>query len=153
MKRFITLVVLVLTNVSGAYAGSIQFTDGFEGSTLDPFWNANVQSGSITLSTAKAHSGVQSVQFSSVDSGEGKVLYLIHNFTGMMYGEVSVWFYDTGAGMESSNNVGITLMNSQLASTGNGELADLFADDYDYPGNGDTYVYGTSWQWRFVIGG
>src|SRR4051794_16547864 len=42
---------------------NIQFTDGFEAPTFDPFWNIpTVVGGSIILSSAQAQSGNQSAQ-------------------------------------------------------------------------------------------
>jgi hypothetical protein len=146
MKRFIPLFVLVLTSVSGAYAGSIQFTDGFEGSTLDPFWNATTQdSGSITFpSTAAAHSGSQCVQFNSVATGNNKYIFLTHNFSGPTYGDASVWFYDTAA--SSSNYFQLVVANSAL-----GKYASVFTTDFDLgPGDGDTY-YGNTWDESNVV--
>ena len=139
--------VLVLTSVSGAYAQSIEFTDGFEGSALDPFWNANVQQGgSITFpSTVQVHSGSQSVEFDSVYTGGSRYQYLIHNFSEPTYGDASVWVYDTGAGLSSGNYLVLQVGNNSLQNGDYsylGGVAVVFTQDYDLPGNGDTYNWG-----------
>jgi hypothetical protein len=122
-------------------SADIVYQDGFEAPTLDPFWSTILQSGSITLSTAMAHSGQQSAQFTSVDTGQLKDLYLFHDFATPLYGTVSVWFFDTGAGQPSSNYVGLELDMSHTDFRPR-----LYASDYDLPGNGDTYNWGMNSQ-------
>ena len=139
--------VLVLTSVSGAYAGSIQFTDPFNGSTLDPFWNANVQQeGYITFpSAAEVLPGCsQSVQFNSAGSADW--VSLTHNFPGMTYGDASVWFYDTAAVPYTQGAYYTLLLGTQNpAGFFPTTCASLFTQNYDFPGNGDTYWYHVNW--------
>lgn len=109
VRGVMVVAALALTSLSGVCAGTFQFTDGFEGSTLDPFWNnAFQQSGYITFpSAAAAHSGSQCVQFNSTNTANDKEVVLSHSFPGMMYGDVSVWFYDTGTGQDSANYIAL----------------------------------------------
>ncbi len=115
------------------------FTDGFEGATLDPFWSTYTQSGSIQLTTAMAHSGSQSVEFSSTQTSLSKYVNLFHNFSSPTYGVTSVWVYDTGAGVDSSNYIDFEISNTSV-----GFGSELGTQDYDLPGNGDTYDYSYS---------
>jgi hypothetical protein len=114
------------------------FADGFEAPTLDPFWSTFIQGGSITLSKAQAHSGVQSAQFSSFDTGSNKYEQLFHNFASPTYGQTSVWIYDTGAGVASSNYIGFAVTSPSFS-------AGLTTFDYGFagggPGRGDQYDY------------
>jgi len=123
--------------VSGARA---DFVDGFEGSVIDPFWSTSTQSGSIALSTAKAHGGVQSAKFSSIATDADKYERLFHTFASPTYGTASVWIYDTGAGVSSSNSIGLAISNDSL-----GFSAGLTTFDYGFqgggPGRGDQYNY------------
>jgi hypothetical protein len=41
VRGLFVAVVVGLTALSGSNANTIQFADAFNGSTLDPFWNAN----------------------------------------------------------------------------------------------------------------
>jgi len=41
--------------VSGSEADTITFADSFEGSATDPFWTVIQQNGTVSLSTAQAH--------------------------------------------------------------------------------------------------
>ena len=65
------------------------FSDGFEGTTLNPFWAMEVfaSSGSVNLSNAFAHSGTQSVQVNTTVFGGAVVL--AHHFPSPLYGTVS----------------------------------------------------------------
>ena len=116
------------------------FSDSFEGTTLDPFWSSNTQSGSIQLTTAMAHSGSQSVEFISTETALTKEIQLFHNFSSPTYGVTSVWMYDTGAGVDSSNYIGFQVSNSSP-----GFSAGLTTFDYGFrgggPGYGDQYNY------------
>lgn len=127
---------LVLCSVSQA---AVTFSDGFEGTTLNPFWSTQEQSGTITLSSAQAHSGSQSAQFSSTYGTGQKEIRLYHEFGEAMYGTAAIWVYDTGADVGSSNYFAFQLMNSNL-DTG------CYVGTYDYdlgsPGSGSTYRYG-----------
>ena len=84
--------------------------DGFEATTLNPFWSTSIQSGSIALSTGQAHGGSQSVQLSSTDTGVTKSIQLFHDFATPVYGVTSVWVLDTGTEQ-------IQAIISHLAST------------------------------------
>lgn len=116
------------------------YIDGFEAKTINPFWSTNLQSGSITLSTAEAHSGTQSAQFSSTANGSTTAESLFHDFSSPTYGTASVWIYDTGAGVDSSNYIAFAVGNSNLNF---GATLETF--DYGFqgggPGRGDQYNY------------
>ena len=119
---------LALTNVSGVFAGSIQFTDPLNGSTLDPWWNANQQtSGYITYPST--YLGVPCVQFTHYDEAASGAVALVHDFSGPTYGDVSVQFYDTGAGQTYGGYIELILQNSAL-----NESADLATTDMDWSG-------------------
>jgi hypothetical protein len=94
------------------------FSDDFEASSLDPFWSTNSSSGFITLpSTETAHSGTQSVKFSTFDSGVHKQVDLYHNFSEPVYGRFSVWVYDTGASSAVRNYVNMHVWHGDTYST------------------------------------
>lgn len=115
------------------------FTDGFEGSTLDPYWSTREESGSITLSSSgQVHSGTQAAQFNSTYNTGEKDIRLIHDYGQPMYGRVSVWLYDTGADVSSSNYLKLYLFDSEDNSLGG-----LGTADFDLgPGNGGEYQAG-----------
>jgi hypothetical protein len=145
VRGLLAAAVLALANFSAVHADTIQFTDSFNGSTLDPWWNANVNvtdtspqgPGQGYITYPSSYLGVPCVQLTTVNmGGNGNNLALVHDFSGMTYGDASVWFYDTGAGLSSSNYIGLGINNSVLASE-----ADLDTWDYDLPGNGDAYNY------------
>jgi parallel beta-helix repeat protein len=102
------------------------FSDGFEAPTLNPFWSTQTQSGSITLSSALAHTGSQSVEFDSSVTSQAKAVFIYHTFTTPTYGDVSVWVYDNGAGVLSSNYLFLDVHDSQ-----DSRIAEVFTDDYD----------------------
>src|SRR5437899_12070686 len=90
------------------------FVDGFEGPTLNPFWSQTTRSGSVKFpSTALVHSGHQSVEFDSIESSEDKGIGLVHTFETPTYGRVSVWLYDNGAGVFSSNYMILSVGDEQ----------------------------------------
>jgi hypothetical protein len=114
------------------------FTDGFEGTTLDPFWTTLQNSGSITFpSTAQVHSGSQAVQFNSTFGTGQKNIELNHTFATPQFGEVSVWLFDTGADLWSGNYLGLRIKNTAL-----GVGASLFTNDFDHGRqNGGNYYF------------
>lgn len=129
---------------SSTCLAALNFTDGFEGPTLDPFWTASASNGSITFpSTEQVHSGSQSVRFNSV-AGLNKDVNLIHNFDTGIYGTFSVWIYDTGAGQASSNYIGMQL-------NGIGDRASLLVFDFGF-GEGSTYNYSPNFASSFQSG-
>jgi hypothetical protein len=133
VRGLVVVAVVALANLSGVYAGSIEFTDSFGGSTLDPWWNANVnvtenspqEPGQGYITYPSTYLGVPCVQLNTVNTGGGNDVKLVHDFSGMTYGDASVWFYDTGAGLVSGNYMGLALQNSVLG-TGVG----LWTEDY-----------------------
>jgi hypothetical protein len=140
MKRvalFVVALGLVLGGeLASASAGPLDFSDNFEGSTLNPFWNDNfAQSGSITFpSTLQAHTGTQSVQLNSI-AGNQIDVFLQHDFATPIFGTVSVWVYDTPALQTSGNYIQLYLRN-------NSTLTSAQVQSYDYnlgPGNGGNY--------------
>jgi hypothetical protein len=135
-------VVVGLTALSGSNANTIQFADAFNGSTLDPFWNANyMDSGYVTYPSS--YLGAPCVQLSTVAPGTdgGFQAFLVHDFSGPTYGDASIWFYDTGAGQSSGNYIQFLVGNTIGPNNWGPGCASLFTDDFDLPGNGDTYQY------------
>lgn len=135
--RSLSLFILLATGTPAVRAGVV-FTDGFEGATLDPFWTTSIQSGSIAFDNTLVHSGSQSIRLSSTDTGLDKGIALQHLFAAPVYGQASVWFFDTGADESSSNYIAMALSN-----TGTGTYSMLVAYDYGFagggPGRGDQY--------------
>lgn len=123
---------------SARAADPLSFSDGFEGPTLNPFWSKLENAGSITFpSSAKVHSGLQSVQFNSVQGQGQKNIELLHNFENPQYGTVSVWVFDTGADLTSSNYLAFFVTNSAQ-----GKSTQILTQDYDLgPTNGGNYDY------------
>lgn len=115
------------------------FSDAFEGATLDPFWATGEQSGQVVFPAAtRSHSGSQSVELVTANTGQNKDVRLYHLFAPPSYGTVSVWVYDTGAGVSSANYITFSINSSN--STG---IAGVGTYDYDLgPGDGgSTYTY------------
>src|SRR5262249_46271897 len=107
---------LVLSLAAPSVQAAMVFSDGFEGPTLDPFWTMDVTNGSITVpSTAAAHGGASSAQFNST-SGGNRYVFLRHDFAAPVFGTASVWVFDTGANLFSSNYFYLQLENT-LAPT------------------------------------
>lgn len=107
------------------------FHDDFEAAALAPFWTSFELSGNVTFpSVANVHSGAQSLQFDSSDTGSNKDVGVHHVFATPTYGTVSVWMFDSGADEPSSNY--LTLNAPPFA---------VSTWDYDLgPGTGDTYT-------------
>ena len=136
-KCFLGTLVLALAIPASSLGQS--FSDDFEGNTLDPFWNANYeQAGSIVFPSAdRAHGGTQSLKLESYYNVGQKGICVGHEFTEPTYGTVTVWMYDTGADVSSSN-----YMNLQLIKQGAGRTGALATMDYDHgPGYGGEYNY------------
>jgi hypothetical protein len=75
--------------------GGVSFNDGFEGTSLDPFWNVSVNTNSsYSLSTEQARSGSQSLKM-TLNGNAYSAFYLDHQFSPTEQGTFSVWFYDT----------------------------------------------------------
>lgn len=114
------------------------FVDGFESSSLSPFWSPFTNAGSVTpASTAEVHTGGHALQLNtSGGAGGSKAAGIQHVFAQPTYGILSVWLYDTGANIASSNY--LTLLAPPFA---------LGTFDYDLsPTNGGSYVYGAGTQ-------
>jgi hypothetical protein len=111
----------LLTSVG--YAQMANFSDGFEGQALDPYWFGFANQGSITFpSVAETHSGFQSVQFNSI-ANASSLVGLQHGFASAGYGEVSVWVYDTGADLPLYQSLVLTLRNGGATVASMGALA------------------------------
>ncbi len=135
-------VSLLATLIMPLIAGAQNFSDGFEGVALDPFWTVATQSGSVGTSTDRSHSGSQSARFVTTNTGQYKSVSLYHSFSQPTYGRVSVWIYDTGADVSSSNYTSLTLSNSTA-----GMFTDILTFDYDLgPGNGGDVYYFRGWN-------
>jgi hypothetical protein len=137
MKVSIGQLVAVILSVAAVHglcssvkAAPLSFSDGFEGASLNPFWTTTQHSGSVTFpSTAHVHSGSQSVQFNSTATGQDKFISLEHVFPHAVFGTFSVWAYDTGADVLSSNYI-----EFELDLLGTHERNSIFGNDYDFSG-------------------
>ena len=95
---FVAVIMTLFVNNSMA----LIFTDGFEGSSIDPFWDPAGQGtnhdGGVTLSNLQAHSGSQALDLFSIGFGGfgHSNVTLIHQFDQVMEGDYSVWFFDPG---------------------------------------------------------
>ena len=88
------------------------FSDNFEGATFDPYWTLSQQGGTISLSTAQAHSGMHSALFNS-PSGVNRQVWLQHTYPDASKGIITTWLYDTTPG---TNNIYalLDIQNTQL---------------------------------------
>jgi hypothetical protein len=97
----LSLFTLLLLSVQAM--GGVSFSDGFEGTSLDPFWS--VSAGAYTLadyslSAENVRSGSQSLKIThGANLNYSQVgcpaLYLGHEFAPSVQGTFSVWYYDT----------------------------------------------------------
>ncbi len=129
------------------------FTDDFEGPTLDSFWNKVEASGYITFpSTVQAHSGTQSVQLNSTFNTGQKNIRLHHDFPVPFYGRLSVYMYDTAAGNNNSNYMGITATNHALGDVGGVEGRDYDGGFYYAGGHTGLSTFPRSAGWhQFLV--
>ena len=97
---WITLFCLLLSTASLVAIPGTSYTDGFEGTVINPYWTLVQGYGSIALSTEQAHSGTQSVKFTSSDGGQRNMV-MTHTMGARTKGKVSVWFYDVAPGQET----------------------------------------------------
>ncbi len=148
MARLTSTVVALVLLATRASADPIIYTDTFEAATFNPFWTFNTVSGSVSLSSGQAQGGSQAVRFDSASTGLGKDIHLIHNFAAPVYGRTSVWVFDTGADVSSSNYLQLAVSNSQLNQSRN-----ILAYDYDLgPGqNGSVYYLNTPGEFRTAL--
>lgn len=113
------------------------FYDNFEGQSLNPFWQTEVSSGTVVFpSTSPVHAGSQAVRLNTFMSSAHKGVNLRHFFDTPQYGKVSVWFYDTGAGVPSSNAIYFNTYNPAAG------LAHWGVWDYDFRRHEDNYIMG-----------
>lgn len=107
------------------------FSDNFEGATLNSFWSTEQTSGTVVFpATVQHHSGLQSVGLTSVQTRQNKWIAIKHAFPQPVYGHFSVWVYDTGANVASSNYFALRLSNGTQYTLIQGR-------DYNHP----TYDY------------
>jgi hypothetical protein len=120
----------------------VNFSDGFEASTIDPFWTVFTNSGSIVLSNQNVFQGSQSVKFSTVDTGNNKDVGLNHPFSDKLYGTTTISVFDSGANQLSGNYISLVLVNT---TTQQGKY--IGTKDFDLgPGNGgDVYYVGDAY--------
>ncbi len=97
LKPALSLLPIALLAFSQmASADPISFTDGFEGMSIDNFWTSSISAGgSISLTNALSHTGVQSLAISNV-LGPPDRSNVTHDFGMADFGLVSVWIYDSG---------------------------------------------------------
>ena len=142
MKETTTTKNLMLLAVLGlgllGVSANAQFSDNFEGPSLNPFWSTALQSGYVVCpSSTRAHSGSYSLELVTTATAQDKNAAVYHSFAAPTYGTVSVWVYDTGADVSSANY--ITVQALRASST----VAAIGTYDYDLgPGQGgSTYYY------------
>lgn len=123
-----------------ASAQPINYTDDFESATLNPFWSTHASSGFVTFpSTVRAHSGSQSVELNSTQGTGEKNIGVFHDFSIPVFGQVSLWAYDTGADVQSANYLTFRLTGP------NNVYLDWHVFDFDLgPANGGNYLYSIS---------
>lgn len=114
------------------------FTDGFEGTSLDPYWNvsANVYTlAGYSMSTEQARSGAQSLKVAyganlSYSHAGLPALYLGHFFSNPVQGDFSVYYYDTLAPV--SGGLYLDDTTTYWASLGRSYGNDFFNPDIGY---------------------
>jgi hypothetical protein len=98
VKMFFRIVLL-------SVFGFMPFTQVFSATYSDSFDNLNFwnitqqQYGSVSISSAQAHSGNNSLMLSSVDGGQ-RWISATRSFDTLGKGKASIWFYDTAPGEE-----------------------------------------------------
>lgn len=127
--------------LNGACQGGPIFVDSFEGPGLDPFWTIEATNGTITVpSAAAAHSGANSAEFNSTAGVRN--IFLRHEFATPVYGTASVWAFDTGADLSSSN-----YLIMQLFNLGANQLSSVITFDYDLgPPDASSFYYFQTWD-------
>lgn len=116
--------LLIVTSLICVSAQAQAFSDGYESSTVGPFWTITQQFGAISLTTEQAHSGIQSAKFSSSFGGQ-REMHLTHNFPAAQKGTFSIYFYDVAPGQE-------TLYEKlNLYNAVSGESASIGTQDFD----------------------
>lgn len=148
MKKLnLSLAVALLTCAAHYSSHGIEFTDGFEGATIDPFWTLTQNGGSITHpSTAQVHSGAQSLQVTSVANSGNKNIGLSHQFATPVYGTVGLWVFDSGADLFSGNYLALVVGNAANANS-----AQVFANDFDLGvGRGGEYHFAVENSGSFI---
>jgi|SRR5579871_119748 len=110
MKNVLIGLFAVMTGLCSLSARADSFTDGFEGSSIDPFWTLTGP-GTATLTNTMAHSGAQSVELTASTSFPWAI-NMVHDFGSDQTGSVSVWIQgeslccDSGAALELDNKTG-----------------------------------------------
>ena len=103
------------------------FSDGFEGAAVSSFWTPVQINGTNQISATLAHGGTKSLRMARTTSGQ-LTLQLNHTFFAPQYGEVSVWFYDSGTSYYSYLIVG----NSVVGVSSSIGVQDWDANHYYY---------------------
>ncbi len=115
ITRF-TTALLVAGNLF-AFSAQADFFDDFEGASLDSFWSLTEDSGYVVHpGTTRAHSGSQSAELVTVNTGLGKGVGIYHDFATPTYGVASVWVYDTVAYANSANYIKLLAGNAAIES-------------------------------------
>ncbi len=116
----------------------VTFNDKFEGAVLSDFWQKTEDVGRIItqcdeIGLDESHS----VKFVSGEGGIVKRIALFHEFPRPVYGRVSVFIYDTGADVKSTNYISLIASNTPQRT-----MASVGTKDYDLgPEQGGTYIY------------
>ncbi|MHB8571489.1 MAG: hypothetical protein ACYDAY_00825 [Candidatus Dormibacteria bacterium] len=86
---------------SSAATGYAVVTEGFEGASLSPAWHVGGTPSSVALSTAQAHSGLQSLLLDATTGhsyGFNAGGSLSQDFAPLPSGTATAWYYDGGQG-------------------------------------------------------
>jgi hypothetical protein len=126
------MVCLCLLAALARPAVAQQFSDNFE---LDPFWSVFQQNGSIELSSAVSHSGIESVKLTSISGGQRNI-WITHTFPPATRGTLSVWFYDTTPGVATLYSGLYAFDSGQPSNYFSVNVADWSASNYIWAGPG-----------------
>ena len=137
-QRLSSLAALLLSLLAGSATSSqAQFSDSFEAATLNQFWTPYQNSGSVTISSGRVHTGVRSLALNSFNTSIPKNIGVIHDFGQRVHGTFSVWVWDSGAGLLSANAVGVWARNRATQ-----ESLGIFTLDHDLgPTDGGNFYY------------
>ena len=98
--RSIALCLLLLTPAS-LFATSINFSTGFEGLTVDPFFTTTQTNGTLALTSNQVFAGAQSLEINSPTGPGQRDVSLRHFFNEPFQGTASVQFYDFAPGQQT----------------------------------------------------
>lgn len=135
-RLFVSLAIVMFLIGTVCSANALTFYDNFEAQSFDPFWTVLHQNyGTVVLSSDQAYSGTQSAKFSSINGGQ-RDIWLNHEFSDVIKGDVSVRFYDATPGQANLYST-LTMYNSTVNYPDSGSLFSIGVMDWD----GKYYYY------------